>query len=183
MKVTGFIELLITVAALVCGLPLFIACNIMANSDVNTVYLNDKSTWDIAMDIEWKLNSSGVLVPDSVIEPVTITAAQAAVMPYVQDEYTPNAARTILYNYNASTVTDSTLTGNEFKYVIGPNLRATRYADSNKAKQVLPLAEVNTIDKQLELNRMRTRKTYMVWNYAQDAWMLTEQYINIYELP
>ena len=68
MKASGFIELVIIVAALVMGLPLFLACNKMANMDVNTIYMNDKSTWQIAADIEWELNENGVLIPTNVIE-------------------------------------------------------------------------------------------------------------------
>lgn len=182
MKASGMIELLIIVVSLVAGLPLFIACNTMANKGLNLTYMDDKSTWDVAADIEWKVNDKGVLVPDSTLEAVTISAAQAAVMPYIQDEYTPNTARSMDYNYQATWFTDPLIGPDAFNVATKDNQRATRYAENNVAKKVVPIDQIQTAADRDALNKMDRRKMYLIWNYDRRTWMLTEQYFNIYQI-
>lgn len=185
MKGTGITELIILVAALVMGLPLFLMCNKMANTDLNTVYLNDKSTWDIAADIEYELQD-GVLVPSNMIQPLTISPAQAAVMTYVQDEYTPNSARTIDFNYNAKTLDDTTFdeTMSESTNVT-PNL----YGLQEMSFTSLPNSRVawdsmhdvyKTVSPANKVNDLKDQRYYFVYNYERDSWMVTSKYINIF---
>lgn len=182
MKASGFVELLIIVSALVCGLPLFLACNKMANTDVNTVYMNDKSTWDIGADIEYAM-VDGVLTPTNLVDPLKMTAAQAATMPYVQDEFTPNSARTYLYNFDATTTSDTDMTGSyvgdtikDFKVTIKDNSRATRYGDSNVVRRVIPLGCINASDHSNRVNL----PYYLIYNTTEKQWMITNKFIDIY---
>ena len=187
MKATGFIELVIIVAALIMGLPLFLLCNKMANTDINTIYMNDKSTWDIAADIEYEMKN-GVLVPKSVVEPLTISPAQAAVLSYVQDEYVPNGARLIDFNYDADSLTDTKIdTTNpisasnnvdacwydltELSFQSAPNSRVTWDSTHKLYKQISPYSKVTDLYGQ---------KLYFVYNYERDSWMVTTKYINIF---
>lgn len=188
MKASGFIELVIIVAALVMGLPLFLACNRMANQGVNTIYMNDKSTWKVSADIDWELNENGVLIPANVIEPITITPAQAAVMGYVQDEYTPNTARTIDFNYNAKTLDDETCNETmtdasdvrdafigleEFTFTSLPFSRVSNDASYAAHKKISPLSNVE---------KLKDEKLYFVYNTKRKSWMATSKYIYIYSI-
>lgn len=185
MKATGLIELVIIVAALIMGLPLFLMCNRMANTDVNTVYMNDKSTWDIAADIEYEMQGN-VLVPINLVEPLTLSPAQAAAMTYVQDEYTPNTARLIDFNYNATTLYDTNIseqmsasTGvdtawyglQETSFESLPNSRVSWDTGHNIHTVVSPYSKVEDL---------KDKKLYFVYNYERDSWMCTTKYINIY---
>lgn len=185
MKASGIAELVIIVAALLMGLPLFLMCNKMANTDINTIYMNDKSTWDIAMDIEYEL-IGGVLTPKNLIEPYTISPAQAAMISYVQDEYTPNTARSIDFNYNATTLNDITIdevmddtkgvdprwyTLEEFNFSSKPYSRVSHDLGHDIYTRVSPWSKVNDLYGQ---------KLYFVYNYERDTWMITTKYINIY---
>lgn len=187
MKATGMIELVIIVAALIMGLPLFLLCNKMANTDINTIYMNDKSTWDIAADLEYEMQG-GVLVPKNLIEPLTISPAQAAVLTYVQDEYTPNSARLIDFNYDATTLDDTTIdTANpldasrnvepcwydltELSFKSEPNSRVAWDTGHKVYKQVSPA---------LKIDDLYGQKLYFVYNYERDSWMCTTRYINIF---
>ena len=188
MKASGFIELVIIVAALVMGLPLFLACNKMANMDVNTIYMNDKSTWQIAADIEWELNENGVLIPTNVIEPITLSPAQAAVMGYVQDEYTPNSARTIDFNYNAKTLDDETINETmstssdvreafvgveEFTFTSLPFSRVSNEISYTVHRKVTPMSNIE---------KLKDEKLYFVYNTKRKSWMITSKYIYIYTI-
>lgn len=187
MKATGLIELVIIVAALIMGLPLFLLCNKMANTDVNTVYMNDKSTWDIAADLEYEMQGD-VLVPKNLIEPLTISPAQAAVLTYVQDEYTPNTARLIDFNYDATTLYDTNIdTVNpmsdandvdtcwhgltELSFESEPNSRVAWDKGHKIYKSVSPSEKIPDL---------YGKKLYFVYNYERDSWMCTTKYINIF---
>lgn len=186
MKVTGMIELVLIVAALVMGLPLFIMCNTMARFGEGTVYMNDKSTWDIAMDINYEMQN-GVLVPTSIAEPLTISPAQAAALSYKQDEYTPNTARRIDFNYNATRlddtdiddVIDSTIHNTdprwngleEFSFESAPNSRVAYETGHNTHSKISPKSKTNDLF---------GGKYYFVYNYARKSWMVTTKYINIF---
>jgi hypothetical protein len=173
MKASGFVELLIIVSALVCGLPLFLACNTMANTDINTVYMNDKSTWDFSADVEYTV-VNGVLTPSNLLDPLSLNPAQAAVLTMVQDEYTPNEVRTYEYNWDATELYDTDLSGaNEFSVTIKENSRATRYGESNVTEKVLPISSM------LGDTTAKT-KYYLVYNYATKNWMITKNIIDIY---
>lgn len=186
MKVTGMIELVLIVAALVMGLPLFIMCVTMARFDDGTTYMNDKSTWDIAMDINYEMQN-GILVPTSIAEPLTISPAQAAALSYKQDEYVPNSSRTIDFNYNASTlddtdiddVIDSTIHGTdpkwdgleEFSFSSAPNSRVSHETGHNTHSKISPPSKTNDLF---------GGRYYLVYNHERQSWMITTKYINIF---
>ena len=177
MKSTGFVELVILVAALVAGLPLFIACARMGYSGLNTVYMDDKSTWRFTDDVEWEMDDSGKLIPVSGgLEPMTITAAQMAVMPMVQDEYCPihedspdaDAAVVIDINYDANTLED---TNPENSITVKKLARASRYDYTVREKDLVPLSNVAT---------MKNEKFYFLWNKERNTWMITKVCIDLY---
>ena len=191
MKATGIIELVILVAALIMGLPLFVMCITMSNSGLNTIYLNDKSTWDIQGDIEYELQN-GVLVPMNIVEPVTISVAQAIAMPYVQDEYTPNTSRIIDYNINATTVTDDncaeliddTMIGNNNEQVkdIYKNIQEMSFtsADNSRVSNTDTQLVFNNLIKNTNHDDLDNGKLYFIYNQARKSWMCTSKYINLY---
>lgn len=196
MKATGYIELVIIVAALVMGLPLFLLCNRMANLDTNTVYMNDKSTWDITADITYEMQG-GVLVPVGAMEPITISPAQAATLTYVQDEYVPNSARKIEFNYNATTLTDNSVSEiydsndiagehytdvepcwnglREFLFESEPNSRVSWDSTHEVYKRICFDKDGNN-----KVPSLYGKRLYFVYNYERDSWMATTKYINIY---
>lgn len=170
MKPTGMFELVLIVTVLIAGLPLFISCYSMAYNGLGLVYMDDKSTWKVSDDVEYVV-IDGTMVP-SIIGPTSLNEAQAAVLPYVQDEFTPNIARSINYNYDAATIIDNDLTGaNEFNVTIPNDKRASRYIDNDIVTKVMPKDKVD---------EMKAKKWYIVWNYDTDSWTVTNKYLYIY---
>lgn len=167
MKATGFIELAILIAALVTGLPLFIACVIYGNN-MHLTYIADKSTWNITEDIEWEVNAEGVLVPKSSITPQVMTLAQSLTLPYVQDEYSPNIGRHIIYNFDANQITDDTTPDKEI--TIADDSRGYRYLDKSTIGELCPITDIDT---------KKDKNFYYVYNPVKRGWMITNEFINV----
>lgn len=174
MKATGFFELVILVTALVAGLPLFIACINMSYSGLNATYMDDKSTWRVVDDVEYTVDAHGILVPSGALAPYTLNAAQVATMSYFQDEYCPihddapvtDAAVVVDINYDATTNTDTIY---EKRISIPKLSRTSRATGNDLTKELVPQSSVAT---------MRDKNFYIVWNKAQNTWMITNNSID-----
>lgn len=167
MRATGFIELVIIMSALVVGLPLFILTVTSANT-MSTTYIHDKSTWNIAADIEYEIDANGVLIPTTIITPHRMTLAQAAALPYVQDEYTPDTGRTIEYNFDATSIMDTT--DPDCGIVIPNHARGYRYLNAEFIEIVAPKDDVDA---------RKAKNYYYVYNPARESWMITNEFINV----
>lgn len=168
MKATGFIELVVIMSALIVGLPLFILTCSSANN-MTTTYIHDKSTWNIATDIEYQMNDKGVLVPVTHITPQRLTLAQAAVLPYVQDEYSPDCGRNVDYNFDADDILDNTAPN--YAYRIPPHSRGYRFANEGVIDAVAPLNKISQI---------KDKNYFYVYNPVRDTWMITNEFINVF---
>ena len=174
MKGTGIYELLIILVALVAGMSLFLMCYRMAMSDDRIEFMDDKSVWDYSTEITYEMQD-GVLVPATGIVPIDLNLPCASAMMLYQDEYTPNTARSITYNYDATTETDTTLTDlprKEFTVSVPDNTRASRYVRDNIIREVCTDNPSAFAD---------VKHYYIVWNYELQSWMITNKYVNIYD--
>lgn len=167
MKATGFIELVIIMASLVVGLPLFLLTIVSANN-MSTAYIADKSTWNVAADIEYEFTDEGVLIPVTHITPQRLTLAQATVLAYVQDEYSPDDGRNVDYNFDSKSTVDTT--DPDYSYSIPAHSRGYRYANDGLINAVAP------IDK---IEERKTKNFYYVYNSARDTWMITNEFIDV----
>ena len=167
MKATGFIELVVIMCALVVGLPLFIL-TVTSASTMTTSYIHDKSTWNIASDIEYEINDAGLLVPKTHITPHRLTLAQATVLPYVQDEYSPDTGRNIDYNFDSTSVQDETTP--DYEINIPNHSRGYKYVNDELVGEVAPRDKIE---------ERRDKNFYWVWNTKRNTWMITNEFINV----
>lgn len=167
MKATGFIELVVIMAALVVGLPLLLMTITAANT-MTTSYIEDKSTWHITADIEYEVNDRGVLVPKTIITPQQMSLAQAAVLAYVQDEYSPDSSRKFDYNYDATSLMDDT--NPDYNITIPPHSRGYRYENGDCIEIIAPKDTLSSrVDKSF----------YYVYNPVRKSWMITNEFIDV----
>lgn len=187
MKPTGFIELLIIVVTLVAGLPMFVACTIMAQRDMGLTYIEDKSTWAMEPDyvmVKKDTNGDGVidkvyLIPEG-FTPLNISIEQAATMAYVQDEYGVPTARKVYYKWDEDDYThglvDYTQTSNpdkaDYNWSVPYRQRAARVGVGNATDGVAIIAHKDDVMDKVG------NEYYMVWNSEIDNWMITGEAIN-----
>lgn len=177
MKVTAYADLIILLAALIVGVPLFLACNAMINGGLGLTYLEDKSVWKIEDDIDWIEDDDGNLVPDMVIDPICISQAQLAVMPYIQDEYTPNGSRDVYKAFAAIKADGTTADGTDV--CSGPG--ATRMTSKPNSRPSWFVSSDHNIFMNSGLaGNSNTDKRYLVWNYRKGKWMVTTHVVDIY---
>lgn len=174
-------ELLIIVVTLVAGLPLFVACVIMAQRDMGLTYLEDKSTWNLETEYEMQdIGGKYCLIPVD-FTPLSISIEQAATMMYVQDEYGVPSTRKVYYKWDETDYTkalvDYNKTGDadkkaDYNWSVPYRQRAARVGVGNATDCVAEIAKKDTVAPKIG------EKYYMVWNSSVDSWMITGEVIN-----
>jgi hypothetical protein len=170
MKVqTGLAELILIVSMMVASIPLL--CTLVRVCNTTQMdYLSDKTVYKVSDSVDWTLQTIDghkVLVPTS-LAPVSIDYGGAQILAIINDEYCPSEGRLVRYSYNTNSVFSSCISGNN-KLVLTDDVyknKTDEWKAQLSATSNWSLAGTNL---------------YLVWNAKDEQWMITSQYVNIFE--
>jgi len=181
---TSLLELILIMALLVGCLPLFTQLIIKCQK-TEYIYMSDKSLVKKSSFIEYEpttINGVETLIPKD-LRGVHMPYAAAMALPYVQDDYVPDEGKVVLFDfYNPSLLVSRGqaigLTGTNSQYLLStsPGYKAFRI-DNTKKLFDNNVARANS---SFGTNFDKNRESYLIWNYADNCWVVSFNTRNIY---
>lgn len=182
---TGFMELIIIMAFIVAGVPLLLSlvrvCN---NSEFN--YLDDKTIYSMADTIEYV---PGTNIPTN-LAPIKLDYGAAQLIAILQDDYCPDDGKLVNWKLNANvpsgeykTETAGITTYTPVNPILIPGYSTTNTLTITRgwlAKRANTFSALhNNVASSMRPNA--NDPFYLVWDYSSDCWMITHEFVNIFE--
>jgi hypothetical protein len=170
MKVSsGMMELVIMMALMVSSVPLLCALVITCNG-TKMDYLSDKSVMHVSDSVEWvtvKRDGKTYYYPDN-LAPIQIDYGGAQAIAIVNDDYCPDDGKIVRFDY----------TNNSVLKAISSDAATLEIKDGWKS--LVNKAWLTQLNKSKNA-AYKSSQCYLVWNTKSKQWMITTEFVNIFE--
>ena len=176
---TAYFELIIIMAFIVTGVPLLlqlmITCN---NSKMN--YMEDKTMYKLTNSVEYVRDPVTNQLQPLNLAPISMDCGSVEVIPFIQDKYCPKEARVIDLQLTAVRPNGTDSSGAEVGVLHNAASESSlTITDGWLAKRVDETSSFNhLVDSKL---KAAMSPYYIVWNTKTNHWMITHEFINIFE--
>lgn len=187
---TGLFELIIIFVFIVAGVPLLLSL-VMVCSRSKFRYLDDKTVYKMSDSVEYVVSTdvhgNEQLVPVN-LAPIGLDFSATQLIALIQDDYCPvegmrvdvkPTANTCWGTYRAGGVETVVDTLYRTGYPATNTLTITRGWYAKRYDEFESLK--NLLSPYDKLGQYYNDKFYLVWNSDTDSWMITHEFINIYE--
>lgn len=178
---TGFFELIIIVAFVVACVPLLMSLMLACNRS-KFRYLDDKTVYSMGGTVEYVYSSdTGQMVPVN-LAPIKLDKGGAQAIALIQDDYCPESGMLVNWKLTAShpdgtdsagAVVPLTYAGQTNTLSITRGWR-TKRADAFDSLHRLVSGPMNAVG--------ADGPFYLVWDYEANCWMITHEFVNIFEV-
>lgn len=187
---SGFFDLIMVMVFIVAAVPLLLSlvrvCN---NSEYR--YLDDKTTYTMAESVEYVTVTSPTggkkMVPVN-LAPIRLDYGAAQVIALIQDDYCPSSGTRLNWKLTANTPWGyDTVAAANVPYIKkqASDVNTLVITKGWTAKRVDQFGALhNAVSAPMKIvNGAQTAKDvfYLVWDFEADCWMITHEFVNIFE--
>lgn len=170
---TGMLELVIIIAFIVAATPLLVSLIRTGNASKYN-YLDDKTVYDMANSVEYQYDAATNTYYPVNLAPIHVDAGGMQLIALIQDDYCPESGKKIDYAFDVARVDGTNVAGNAVTPTASLEIvrgwytrRFNAYADMHT--KVWPAAKAKGV----------TNTYYMIWDYAHDKWIITNEFVNV----
>ena len=172
---TGLFELVIIVVFIIGATPLLMSLVLTCNKSKFN-YLDDKTVYEMNDTVEYVYDAvTRSYVPIN-LSPISLDYGGAQLISLLQDDYCPDSGKSIAFKLTASHPDGTDDSGNAVIPVSTINITRGWYTKRTDAFSTLH----NTVSGHLKSVGV-DGPFYLVWDYKNNTWMITHEFVNIFE--
>lgn len=183
---TGFTELVIIMVFIIAGTPLLLALmNTLQRSKFN--YLDDKTIYKMSDTVEYL---PGTNIPIN-LSPIRLDYGGCQIIAAIQDDYCPESGLLVNWKLTANTPSGErkTTTGGVNSYSPVDHITTVGYDPTHTltitrgwlTRRINAFSALhNSVSGPMRPNAKDA--FYLVWDYEEDCWMITHEFVNVYEV-
>lgn len=172
---TGLFELVIIVAFIIGATPLLMSLVTVCNNS-KFRYLDDKTVYEMNDTVEYVYDAVTRSYLPVNLSPIRLDYGGAQLIALLQDDYCPDSGKKVAFKLTASHPDGTNNSGSAVVPVTTLNITRGWYTRRTDAFSSLH----NVVSGPMKTSGV-DGPFYLVWDYKNDVWMVTHEFINIFE--